>query len=99
MRISDWSSDVCSSDLGVGVEGDTRAVLERHRTDFADFAGKLGHWYRPASEHAQPIEAEAGEHDQPGRDRKRVVKGKSGSVSIELGCRRIIKQKNNTHAR
>src|SRR3546814_13582226 len=27
MRISDWSSDVCSSDLLAGLDGDQRAVL------------------------------------------------------------------------
>src|SRR3546814_15769462 len=29
-------------------------------------------------------------------DRKRVVSGKSVSVRVDLGCRRIIKQKNKT---
>src|SRR3546814_1064626 len=35
MRISDWSSDVCSSDLGIGLTGDR----ERSHTGPADASG------------------------------------------------------------
>src|SRR3546814_2010563 len=31
MRISDWSSDVCSSDLGVGGAAKTHLVVEAHQ--------------------------------------------------------------------
>src|SRR3546814_15042676 len=83
MRISDWSSDVCSSDLvnkgavgnpvelfliGIGIGG------------FFDFlpraallAGTLGL--------------------AVGTDRKSVVQGQSVSVRVDLGGRRIIKKK------
>src|SRR3546814_4433413 len=36
MRISDWSSDVCSSDLGGGVEGDAERSLFAKRLTQAD---------------------------------------------------------------
>src|SRR3546814_18905014 len=92
MRISDWSSDVCSSDLG-GVPEDSRITT---RYDEADFAQALmgvlhetGHAMyaraRPNAWRYQPV-GEA-------RDRQRVVKGKSVSVRVDLGGRRIIKQK------
>src|SRR3546814_16070680 len=69
MRISDWSSDVCSSDLSnCGEEHD----------DVLWAAGGLS----PArqADHAS--------------DRKSVVSGKSVSVRVDLGGRRIIKKKN-----
>src|SRR3546814_13890082 len=38
MRISDWSSDVCSSDLPLG----TKAFDEIATTSFDDFHGRIG---------------------------------------------------------
>src|SRR3546814_8566353 len=67
MRISDWSSDVCSSDL-------------------------LEH---PVPDPALCPAAEAPVHILPVADRKSVVSGKSVSVRVDLGGRRIIKKKNN----
>src|SRR3546814_12849486 len=90
MRISDWSSDVCSSDLPVTAGALTAAVLfiaERAET----LVGIWGLGLAPT-----------GERDPLGlrraalgliRDRKSVVEGKSGSVRVDLGGRRIIKQK------
>src|SRR3546814_14013700 len=75
MRSSDWSSDVCSSDLGgctgphCGVEGD-----RLRRVEIA--AG--GQWRGDAG-------------STPAVDRQRVVSGKSVSVRVDLGGRRIIK--------
>src|SRR3546814_11452152 len=81
--MSDWSSDVCSSDLVaqigelsacIGVIGPHRQL--RVRTDRnAIFAVRIG-----------------GELRRPG-DRKSVVEGKSVSVRVDLGGRRIIKKK------
>src|SRR3546814_6939692 len=84
MRISDWSSDVCSSDLrrvpvqvssGEGGENDAQDLplaLARRR---ARAARRGGHSLGPRRE-----------------DRTSVVKGKSVSVRVDLGGRRIIKK-------
>src|SRR3546814_10082990 len=42
MRISDWSSDVCSSDLMTGVERHERAAFEAERAVRNDDAAELG---------------------------------------------------------
>src|SRR3546814_14712365 len=70
MRISDWSSDVCSSDL---------AILHRH-------VQILAHQHHLAR--AVPHVVECLERLCP--DRKSVVSGKSVSVRVALGGRRII---------
>src|SRR3546814_16877381 len=103
MRISDWSSDVCSSDLIAG-------GLSLH--DFsAD--GKAIDAVAPQqliegvrAVHEFTALAQAGSchcstsRDPPSRqaDRKSVVKGQSVSVRVDLGGRRIIKKKNKTDA-
>src|SRR3546814_8250189 len=87
MRISDWSSDVCSSDLHRQHHQpghDERAI--GHRADLAHPA---------ADRRAEDDEIErGGDHrqDQAG-DRKSIVEGKSVSVRVDLGGRRIIKKK------
>src|SRR3546814_7410816 len=83
MRISDWSSDVCSSDLdgdGVG-----RSGIQRGDTLHAEHLG-LADPYRFAVD------------DRGDADRKSVVKGKSVSVRVVLGGRRIIKKHTITSA-
>src|SRR3546814_16093287 len=72
MRISDWSSDVCSSDL---FEDHARS----HRIHAIDLR-RIGHL-------AQKVRGIT-------RDRKSVVSGKSVSVRVDLGGRRIITTKN-----
>src|SRR3546814_1335457 len=80
VRISDWSSDVCSSDLRATAPLSRR----RGRPRRAD-RGLAGRSWRSSS-------ASGG---RPGRaDRKSVVSGKSVSVRVDLGGRRIIKKKN-----
>src|SRR3546814_14448496 len=77
MRISDWSSDVCSSDLPCGGSGRRarshpsgfRPPRRSRRRSSADRAGS---WRRS--------------------EERRV--GKSVSVRVDLGGRRIIKKKN-----
>src|SRR3546814_1932513 len=47
MRISDWSSDVCSSDLGFGRRGDFRQYLVQRRIvafRHGDVGRRLGGW-------------------------------------------------------
>src|SRR3546814_13846213 len=99
MRISDWSSDVCSSDLGIATvfppffvvlpEGPGR--LLRKRPDFrtAD-AG------RPRQRrHATAGAAVADEAFPDAGDRKSDVEGKSVPVRVDLGGSRIIEHKHN----
>src|SRR3546814_14135903 len=92
MRISDWSSDVCSSDLVAGMflgsfVGHPPIAREQPRP--ADF------------KHARAIAAALdarlgiGQRITDRADRKSVVSGKSVSGRVDLGGRRIIKKKNN----
>src|SRR3546814_13747624 len=106
MRISDWSSDVCSSDLAskerralnqgvhivVGTPGRLRDHLER---------GALG-----LSALRVAVLDEADEMLDMGfrddlegilDDRKSVAQGKRVSVRVDLGGRGIIKQKQHKH--
>src|SRR3546814_19704069 len=109
MRISDWSSDVCSSDLHAEVEeGRARQmhVADPRQVRVHGVAGQE----REAEEHR----AEAGDRGQqqadgdPARrsyrttsldtararkDRQSHVSGKSGSVRVDCGGRRSIKKK------
>src|SRR3546814_12397998 len=105
MRISDWSSDVCSSDLlqavagekdlmvGIALSGGAQPSLSR--LDIGpQISARLpigkGH-ARLALEWRQRI---AGRARPPSGlavlDRKRVVAGKSVTVRVDLGGRRII---------
>src|SRR3546814_18896793 len=105
MRISDWSSDVCSSDLEDYIQdneitetGDVRtALVEEKRFDI---------WIEEANYgNADPFPDFARQHGLafghrwgsgggfgPG-DRKSGVSGKGWSVRVDLGGRRIIKTK------
>src|SRR3546814_13658817 len=115
MRISDWSSDVCSSDLPLAHK---RANLpgpdnERFRmSNPPSIRGtllKIGAVFGGPSYTTDPCQRVAsniGELSQLGdnallqeelrrkrADRKSVVSGKSVSVRVDLGGRRIIKKK------
>src|SRR3546814_13948304 len=95
MRISDWSSDVCSSDL---------FLLERHEADELDCGRREARLVvvrhlrfadgGMAVEGALPAPGCGKRALRPaGGDRKSVVEGKSVSVRVDLGGRRIIKKK------
>src|SRR3546814_18898551 len=98
MRISDWSSDVCSSDL----DHADHVLVQRKR--FAVMAGlQLGQCrYHHLAHREQAVGVVGAEHEaadacrQGGilEDRKSVVSGKSVSVRLDLGGRRTIKHKN-----
>src|SRR3546814_19500180 len=105
MRISDWSSDVCSSDLGTFDEGNGEDAMSRKRSramadltaeDAAREAAAL--WCIRLSENDMSTE-EWSEFDgwlaPPGHadllDRKRVVWGQGVAVRVDLGGRRNIK--------
>src|SRR3546814_15228792 len=102
MRISDWSSDVCSSDLkrlrprdhrstalGVVTTGLRRRRVER--------VGAVERVVEAAPARIGGVERETrvgGGHDQRRpRARKSVVSGKSVSVRVDFGGRRIINKK------
>src|SRR3546814_20906290 len=90
MRISDWSSDVCSSDLQTDA-----AALAAHRIEDA-FAAEILHALHQVVL-GDPV-AVGNFLDGRARvalDRTRVVSGKSVSVRVDLGGRRIL-QKNTT---
>src|SRR3546814_11542198 len=95
MRISDWSSDVCSSDLmppmdyriadsGMWAQHDGPSPAE-NMMDEAAFVLRKSQKDRERN-YSEFLARLAG-------DRKSVVEGKSVSVRVDLGGRRIIKQK------
>src|SRR3546814_12441263 len=95
MRISDWSSDVCSSDLAIAWAWELltevwklppeRMLVTIYHSD--DEAFDL--WHTMIGLPAERI-IRIGTHK---RDRKSVVSGKSVSVRVALGGRRIIRTK------
>src|SRR3546814_17729759 len=102
MRISDWSSDVCSSDL----HGETNPANHGDGIDLqpcraARPGGKAGLHRQPdRRKDTELLADEQARRDTDGhggeylvQDRKSVVSGKSVSVSVNLGGRRIIKNK------
>src|SRR3546814_17234521 len=106
MRISDWSSDVCSSDLtlrareyrGCHTHRFRRSAKNQHRCR-TRACGKYGArpfsvCPAPPTRDAAPNVASRRRYDQASAsDRKSVVWGKSVSVRVDLGGRRIIKKK------
>src|SRR3546814_10709557 len=91
MRISDWSSDVCSSDLASRAAAGRRAGLFRGppaEPAAASLDARRGPPLRPVLRRA----AVPGHRPHHG-DRKSVGSGKSVSVRVDLGGRRIIKKK------
>src|SRR3546814_15989298 len=91
MRISDWSSDVCSSDLSClshlnhlrsrerrWVQWTGEAAFERSRNGTWQY-GRTSGWRCDRRSGC--------------KDRKSVVSGKSVSVRVDLGGRRSIKKK------
>src|SRR3546814_18509514 len=88
MRISDWISDVCSSDLRK-LHGRARRPLRPVRRD----APRLDHRIYPGGGRGARAAPGGGRAcPRHGGDRKSAVLGKSVSVSVDLGGRRIIKK-------
>src|SRR3546814_18856127 len=92
MRISDWSSDVCSSDLSFGRRGflpSVGAPVERPRQMAEPQLQELPRrrsGRRPRRPFAPGVPGAA-------PDRKRVGEGKSVAVRVELDGGRIITKK------
>src|SRR3546814_13982597 len=96
MRISDWSSDVCSSDLLFQV-----GVTHIHHVPGAIIfevdpvgrdAGPAQRIFGAEERRREIIIAGGDEDAQPARSEERRV-GKGVSVRVDLGGRRIIKKK------
>src|SRR3546814_15759988 len=109
MRISDWSSDVCSSDLraqhGVGQDPSRPAGLGEFILG-DDFIGVLQQMQQylqrfAVHPHGLPLQAQFERalvtHQLPefpaAQDRKSVVSGKSVSVRVDLGGPSILTKK------
>src|SRR3546814_13850302 len=100
MRISDWSSDVCSSDLGDSGVLHSGAVFRfthalhggRHLAllDHSSVGRGLFRVFRDHRGRDAVLQT---------RDRKSVVWGKGVSVRVDLGGSRILKKKKNRQAR
>src|SRR3546814_17328000 len=100
MRISDWSSDVCSSDLA-----GRRRRVPPGRGEAVRLGGALGLVQHRQHQIARLRRREDADEGGQQRlvaiaaaarlfgDRKSVGEGKSVSVRVVLGGRRIIKQK------
>src|SRR3546814_17031919 len=109
LRISDWSSDVCSSDLSLipaqSCAANLPAPLSTVWRISVGMATIIGHWAcasmkrrssTPSSACLRPADRPITPSTCPrprGRDRKSGVSGKSVSVRVDLGGRRIIKKK------
>src|SRR3546814_20695023 len=100
MRISDWSSDVCSSDLQGGSAGIQPGLVDCAATLLLGVgSGSVNGFFGVALGFcAGGIGAFRIRRlrDRVRADRKRVVSGKSVSVRVDLGGRRIIKKKQQT---
>src|SRR3546814_14962762 len=107
MRISDWSSDVCSSDLlWEGIAADP-ASIPTAVEELLRWVTPLNNMFRTVAADCEVdgVAMRAGDRialvypsaNRDEADRKRVVKGKSVSVRVDLGGRRISKKKKTEH--
>src|SRR3546814_20297248 len=109
MRISDWSSDVCSSDLQLkDIQAQTPPTQKRWNFESNDFAstppvnnqcpvGTIAVYraYNAAFSRGK----DSTHRITSNRDRKRVVWGKSVAVREDIGGRRISKTKTKQKSR
>src|SRR3546814_16116645 len=110
MRISDWSSDVCSSDLNFAIHllgdqpliGDLIAATEQDQArclrQFAHHTLGQALALRAEVEHRRGLGSFTHRRNTSAQwlDRQRVVQGKSVSVSVGIGGCRILKKKKKT---
>src|SRR3546814_18024283 len=113
MRISDWSSEVCSSDLlatnrvGIHIIAKCKHVAYAERIKINNTAVKGTITRRVDRVSGKPFHAHPAFMRAPGAfrdtqskaDRKSVVSGKSVSVRVDLGGRRIITKKKKINTR
>src|SRR3546814_16479627 len=100
LRISDWSSDVCSSDLADAAvrpaarDHRGRGVEEQRPGRRAAAAGQcVRELVHPVPCRGAAARGAEGNRRAARRDRKSVVSGKSVSVRVDLGGRRILNKK------
>src|SRR3546814_16758654 len=87
MRISDWSSDVCSSDLF-----DQRQYDQNRRRVEGPFADRLREAAKALQQGKDALMQLALTGPSRRLDRKSAVEGKRVSVRVDRGGRRIIKK-------
>src|SRR3546814_14044148 len=92
MRISDWSSDVCSSDLHAIIDVRPFGMMVHFFGDDRD-ARHEAERLREIGEGEAARDRVARRLVRPFRDRKSVVSGTRVSVRVDLGGRRNLKQK------
>src|SRR3546814_15593786 len=100
MRISDWSSDVCSSDLALSPEVGSSSRHEGRALSLSCLAASQRSSPVTGVEMADRVHPGTTRNDTEDRmpikerpiDRKSVGKGKSVSGSVDFGGRRIIKK-------
>src|SRR3546814_16112531 len=99
MRISDWSSDVCSSDLTVRRQSPGISPRIKPTVTVRAYLTAIDHNHGFRSSHECPDPCGSGPPPGSGGsaadlDRKRVVSGKSVAVRVDLGGRgRLTKKK------
>src|SRR3546814_20793788 len=98
MRISDWSSDVCSSDLALLQLVRRGALHQQQRAQRPVPQAASQRAERPASRAELCLRMQlrqgVGAGERAGaRDRQSVVSGKSVSVRVDPGGRRLIQKK------
>src|SRR3546814_14140232 len=110
MRISDWSSDVCSSDLQ-RIRADARAErafrpgyrpnhllrLDAGPAGSPLFAAELDAGPRTVGRRRGLCQSRHRREEPQGPARKSVGMGKRWSARVNLGCRRSIKKNTTTH--
>src|SRR3546814_20814479 len=109
MRISDWSSDVCSSDLAAPYPASefpdplSWLIDEERRAAFDDSTELYESVYRLTLLFLPPEEARASagallfeSHEPRGVDRKSVVSGKRVSVRVDPRGRRNLTKQHST---
>src|SRR3546814_17058136 len=92
MRISDWSSDVCSSDLlghRADAHAERRVAHVKMESEHHGHGGGDDEQAQRGDDHAAAVE----------EDRRCDVLGKSVSVRVDLGGRRIIKNQSQKYIR
>src|SRR3546814_19853108 len=109
MRISDWSSDVCSSDL-LALRHDRTGLrrrpcqsdrpLRRRSRRFSSTSAHSGSCthsgFRAGTLSDAGASAFGPREPAEDQDRKSVVEGKRAAVCVDIGGRRTLKQKRDT---
>src|SRR3546814_11180689 len=94
MRISDWSSDVCSSDLAKGLIEVASGSVDSLCGVLHELEGEDGRYVTALDDPNQRLVLANDVRRRNRRDRKSVVSGKSGVARVGIGGGRLIKKKN-----